>query len=126
MLREDAIKKHRAMWNYIAQRIENEKNTMNIGTLKANYVEHSGDDIIEMSAHNKCYLCNYTDIHCRECPLIWPSDFKLYQCENGFLLPNGHISEGLYSECYHLQCTGDWQLQAELARKIANLPEKED
>lgn len=126
MLKEEAIRKHRAMWNYIAQQIENEKHTMNIGELKSKYVEHSGDNAVEMYTHNNCYLCKYTDIKCYECPLIWSSEFKSYQCEYGFRLPNGYISEGLYAECYHLYCTGDWQLQAELARKIANLPEKED
>lgn len=126
MLREDAIKKHRAMWNYIAQQIENEKHTMKINVLKANYVKHSGDNAVEMDKHNNCYLCNYTDMNCRECPLIWPSEFKLFQCEAGFQLPNGYISEGLYSKCCQLYCTGDWQSQAELARKIANLPEREE
>lgn len=126
MLKEEAIRKHRAMWNWIAQQIENEKHTMNIGVLKANYVEHSGDNAIEMYKHNNCYLCNYTDINCYKCPLIWPSEFKSYQCEHGFQLPNGYNRNGLYSECWHLNYTDDWQLQAKLAREIANLPEQEE
>ena len=89
-------------------------------------MEHSGDDAVKMYAHNNCYLCNYTDVKCNECPLIWPSEFNSYQCEHGFRLPNGNIVKGLYSECYHLNRTDDWQSQAKLAREIANLPEKDD
>ena len=118
MLREEAIKKHRAMWNWIAEQIVTNERTMNIGTLKQEYIEMQGDDLQEMYTHNHCYLCNYTDINCSECPLLWPSDAKEYQCEYGY------FGEGLYRRCLNLSSSDEWKLQAELVYEIANLPER--
>ena len=126
MLREEAIKKHRAMWNWIAEQIVTYERTMNIGTLKEKYIEMQGDDTRKMYLTNNCYLCNYTDINCYKCPIIWPSEFERFQCEDSTILPNGYIVDGLYTECRKLYLTNDWQSQAELARKIANLPLKEE
>lgn len=44
MLREEAIKKHRAMWNWIAEEIVTNERTRKIGTLKRIYIERQGDD----------------------------------------------------------------------------------
>ena len=119
MLREEAIKKHRAMWNWIAQEIVNHEHTMNIATLKSIFIERQDDDRQKMYMHNNCYLCNYTDVNCNECPLLWPSDACDYLCEYGY------FGEGLYSRCLNLMNSGKWKLQAELAYEIANLPERE-
>ena len=116
MLREEAIKKHRAMWNWIAEQIENEKCAMRIGILKAKFLEMQGDDTTAMKAKCNCYLCYYTDYDCRNCPLVWPSDARDLKCEAGY---------GLYKQCRMLFYENDWQLQAKLCREIANLPERE-
>ena len=118
MLREEAIKKHRAMWNWIAEQIVNHEHTMNIATLKRRHIEMQGDDLQEMYMHNNCYLCNYTDINCSECPLLWPSDAIVYQCEHGY------IDKGLYFQCWGLYGSDNWKLQAQLAYEIAKLPER--
>jgi len=120
MLREEAIKKHRAMWNWIAEQILNHVHTMNIGSLKAEYIGMQGEDTLEMHKHNNCYLCHYTDINCRSCPLSWPTNAANFKCEVGY------YDMGLYSRCANMTNTGNWRLQAELAYEIANLPERGD
>lgn len=124
MLREEAIKKHRAMWNWIAEQIENEQKVINIGILKTKFLEMQGDDTTAMKLKCNCYLCYYTDSDCRNCPLIWPSESDLLRCEQGYQLPNGCYSEGLYKKCRTLDNRNHWKLQAILCRKIANLPER--
>ena len=118
MLKKEAIKKHRAMWKWIAEQIVNAEHTMNIATQKSTYINMQCDDRQKMYMHNNCYLCNYTDVNCSECPLLWPSDAKEYQCEHGY------IDKGLYYQCCDLYGSGKWKLQAELAYEIANLPER--
>lgn len=123
MLREEAIKKHRAMWNWIAEQIVNEERTMNIATLKNTYVDMQGD-ILKLYTCNNCYLCGYTHVNCIECPLLWPSHAINYQCEYGYVLSNRDNDIGLYSRCLNLYSSGEWKLQAQLAYEIANLPER--
>lgn len=125
MLREEAIRKHRAMWNWIAEEIVNEERTMNIGVLKQKFIERQGDDLEEMADYNNCYLCEYSGVSCKECPLVWPSDTTEFMCEYG-IISNTGLRNGLYRQCCVLDCTDDWKLQAHLACKIANLPEKGD
>ena len=116
--REEAIKKHRAMWNWIAEQIVNDEHTMDIANLKLMYLHMKGDDKREMYMHNNCYLCEYTNVNCRRCPLSWPSDVYDYMCEYGY------FGEGLYLRCLDLSGSDEWKLQAELAYEIANLPER--
>lgn len=117
MLREEAIKKHRAMWNWIAEQIVTNEHTMNIASLKSDYIDMQGDTQ-KMCYHNYCYLCKYTDVDCRKCPLLWPSDAKEYQCEHDY------IDKGLYYRACDLYGKGSWKIQAQLAYEIANLPER--
>ena len=123
MLREEAIKKHRAMWKWIAEQIENEKHTMNIAILKVNFIEQQGDDTLDMKLYENCYLCCYTAAECKNCPLLWPSESDSLMCIYGYKSANGY-SKGLFNKCYNLCDENDWQLQAKLCRKIANLPQK--
>lgn len=122
MLREEAIKKHRAMWKWIAEQIEKEQCTMNIDILKAYFLEQQGDDTLDMKLYASCYLCCYTAVDCKNCPLLWPSESDSLMCLYGYKSINGY-SKGLYSKCCSLCDENGWKLQALLCRKIANLPE---
>lgn len=124
MLREEAIKKHRTMWNWIAEQIVTNERTMSIPQLKAKYIGTREVERKEIHKHNNCYLCYFTDIICTKCPLLWPSDASSFQCEAGWILPDGDIDNGLYSRCLDLYRTDKWKLQAYLAYEIANLPER--
>ena len=123
MLREEAIKKHRAMWNWIAEEIEKEQDTLDIAFLKSIFLEQKGDDTVDMQVHENCYLCCYTTSECDKCPLLWPSESDILMCVYGYKSANGY-SKGLYNKCYHLYHEDNWKLQAKLCRKIANLPQK--
>lgn len=130
MLREDAIKKHRAMWNWIAEQIEKYQRTMNIDILKAYFLKQQGDDTLDMQLYENCYLCCYTTVVCKNCPLLWPSESDSLMCLYSDKITDGDkttggYNKGLYVECYMLADGYDWQLQASLCRKIANLPERE-
>ena len=119
--REEAIRKHREMWNWIADRIMERKQPVIINNLKREYVRQHNENILY-----NCYLCDYC-IHvmdgeeweerCKYCPLDWESDGDedgLYQC-----LEN-HGVIGLYAEA---ERTVVWEEQYKLCKKIANLEE---
>lgn len=103
------VQKHREMWNWIADQIENEKRVSDIDALKSKWCsEHN------ISAYNDCLACEYnTEGYCRTgCLFTWGECFPFVHCVAGY-----------YGECYRCK---DWLEQAELARKIANLPVRED
>lgn len=120
--REEAIRKHREMWNWIAERIKERKRSVIIDNLKREYVEQHNE-----SALYNCYLCEYCmDMleegedsldRCKYCPLDWETDGNengLYQC-----LDN-HEEDGLYRK---VKGTVVWEEQYKLCKKIANLKE---
>lgn len=120
MTKQEAIKNHRAMWNWIADEIEETKCVLDVYELKRQYCK----SIRRFFTNNFCFLCEYVKHEgCQKCPVRWPSTANAYMCED-----NGKGEAGLWLECYDIYDKGctDWQEQAKLARQIANLPEKED
>ena len=124
--REEAIKKHRDMWNWIADRIKEMKRKVRIESLKRGYIERHNECV-----SYDCYLCDYCigmleegkyfPDRCKYCPLDWESDGDedgLYQC----LENSGESEIGLYEEA---QKTALWEEQYALCKKIANLKERE-
>ena len=119
--KEEAIRKHREMWNWIADRIMERKRLVDVDELKREYVEQHNEEILY-----NCYLCDYCagilngeefEERCKYCPLDWESDGDedgLYQ----FLENHGEI--GLYREADR---TVLWEEQYKLCKKIANLKE---
>lgn len=102
MTREEAIRKHREMWNWLAD---------NPGMMKWDYLQKFDP---EATLVHECYLCEYTDMDCTRCPLEWAGR----DCpEEG----------SLYNEwCYAVAGLEDYTRTAEIARQIAELPEKEE
>ena len=121
--KEEAIRKHREMWNWIADRIMERKQPVIIGNLKREYVEQHNENILY-----NCYLCEYCmdmlleegeelEERCKYCPVDWESDGGedgLYQCLES------HDEMGLYAEA---ERTVVWEEQYKLCKKIANLKE---
>lgn len=105
------IDQHRKMWNWIADRIEKAKRSQNIIILKLQWC-NLNDVIIKGS----CFACQY-------------AVDKEKDCYNGCLFNWSDLDDfvwcmdGYFQECL---CSFSWQEQAELARKIANLPVRED
>lgn len=110
MTKDEAVKYHREMWNDIADEIESCKRTFYIPTLKDRWcAEHELDPIAS------CFACEYNEQFNGFC-----CDHCLFnQTEMG---PLESCCEGYYARCLYAKA---WQEQAELARKIANLPVRE-
>lgn len=135
--KEEAIRKHRTMWNWIAERIERIQHVVDISEMKKVYVEREEN---RNELVNDCYCCEYafeyafmkngtTNKMCVYCPLIWKTEedgVKQYQCEVGCKSDNGDFEDGQWWECRGLYDRYDnpWGEQARLAREIANLPER--
>lgn len=119
--KEEAIRKHREMWNWIADRIKERKQLVNVDELKREYIEQHNENV-----EYSCYLCQYCADRidyderyekCKYCPLDWESDedeYGLYQC-----LDN-HKEIGLYRK---VKIAVIWEEQYKLCKKIANLKE---
>lgn len=122
--KEEAIRKHREMWNWIADRIKERKRLVDVDELKQEYIDQHNESIF-----CDCYLCQYCADRaednewyerCEYCPLDWESygnEYGLYQC-----LDN-HEEDGLYGKVRKVRSTMVWEEQYELCKKIANLKE---
>ena len=117
LTREEAIKKTRDMWNWIADETEKRK-----------YVVHKGEYFTENEkpfVYCACYLCEYslegTGMRCVEkCPLNFGGTMQ-YACERVLDSPySSWKAEAYFTE------KGNWKRAAKYARQIANLPERED
>lgn len=121
--KEEAIIKHRDMWNWIADRIKERKQLVDVGNLKQDYIEQHNESVLY-----NCYMCEYcmsmlevdedSMDRCKYCPLDWKSygdECGLYQC-----LDNND-EMGLYRKA---DVTAVWEEQYELCKKIANLKER--
>lgn len=151
LTKEQAIAGHRKMWNWIADQLEkaNPKDTFDVYDLKIKYEESR-----KLKMFCSCYLCEYTkeralaeDIdlgdRCIYCPILWGkgetnTDFF---CERGEgieqydddiidVLKTFHSDVmgdfGLWNVCDFLAGKRHYDKSARLARKIANLPEKDE
>ena len=104
MTKEEAIRKHRKMWRWLAK---------NPGERKEDYLRKFEP---EARLSTDCYLCDYVyknhKGHCRCCPVEWPGGICLRK-------------EGLYSKWLDAMDCKNYIRAAKLARQIAELPEKE-
>ena len=135
--REEAVRKHRAMWNWIGSMLKSglwrnvidtsmsdpglilgDPNTLSVGDvvilLKYAYIHMIGDSHI----CSACYLCEYTIpkygfcMNGLLCPVKWTSFYGLNKC-----------SHSLY---YLIRYTTEsFEEAGDIAFQIANLPEKE-
>lgn len=128
LTKERALELHREMWNCIADEIEVRECVQDIHKLKRKFAkEHFPKEKI----CNNCFCCEYADIACELCPVEWGneciSDYN-YPCEAWDDEPDER--NGLYGNCRILydnkllQGENLWEEQADLARQIANLPER--
>lgn len=128
LTKKQAIEEHRKMWNWIADQYENKTALLNktecVDDLKHCYVSVTFPG---KTIENDCFCCEY-DFEfggiCEYCPLEWDSiyDFcmcidKYFECDNLY---------ALLSDINHVTCSdNDFSYCADLARQIANLPERE-
>lgn len=104
MTREEAIRGHRAMWSWLAE---------HPGETKKDYLREFDP---EARLEAGCYVCEYVEEHydydCTYCPLEWPDR----DC----------LGRGLFSQWCDAMDEGEHAYAAEIARQIAELPEKEE
>lgn len=131
--REEAIRKHREMWNWIADQYENELDgpDVPVNHLKAKFVkEHYPND----DPDSMCYCCEYAGrvlnseigmsrYNCERCPLEWPSTCCELMCSHK---TDDMDSDGLYEQCIYQShpYVANYKIAAIIAREIANLPER--
>ena len=119
LTREEAVSLHRKMWNWIADRIEEEKayqDYQDINNLKEEYCYREGFYYVR----NDCFCWEYANCNCDFCPIEWGSDLKDYMCLDKYEV---YDDKGLYRLSTY---ETDWKEQVKLARKISNLPEREN
>ena len=103
--KQEAINGHRAMWRWIAEKIETEKKAVNLWEAQEEYCW-----IKRVELQFNDYCCEYdNDRNCEHCPINW-SDLERW-CGSRIEIAN------------KIQ---DWKLQAEMAREFAELPENEE
>lgn len=119
LTRDQAIAEHRKMWMWIAEQYENKQNMDYLSPyqLKEKYLEMKGYSNFSLICC--CFLCEYAkvsedDEKCDKCPLDWGSS---QDCVGTF------ANKGLYRMILD-SCDYDYNRCAELARQIAELPEK--
>ena len=111
MTREEAIANHRKMWRWIADQTERRQRVVD----KSNYFIAMGIPGKDWPSAN-CYCCEYDrdngKYDCALCPIEWPTG----SCCQG--------EGGLYHQW--LYAYGNWRESAALARRIAELPERDE
>lgn len=105
MTREEAIKKHRELWHWIAEEHRRRKSV----------IVHKEDnpDVAKESPFNSCWLCEYVRSirnRCEDCPINWGREM----C----------IKDGSPYRAWTFNTFLDYEERANLADTIAELPEK--
>ena len=125
LTKSDAIQGHREMWNWIAEQCE--QGATERAWLKIKYCKDHKVDL----AHN-CFCCDYgldgdeyNVCFNKFCPLVWPGEDKFksdgYACEGTWNEGDDESTMGLWLKWKR---TVDPHEAAEIARQIANLPER--
>lgn len=134
LTRGEAIRRHRLMWNWIAD--ETEKTGEPID--KSDAFKHFGWNISHAFA--LCWCCEWvyrkSDVDldkqasfCSYCPLNWSNgEKKILKATCSTITSNdGHTKDGLYDQwCFETSLLGDPIEASKVARIIANLPEKKE
>ena len=132
LTKEECVRRHRLLWNYVADQIlEQEKVLWNC---QRKACEHFGWYVPIGSIFNCCWGCYYNSMKCLEmvddpkhikesevntCPYClfnWTSD------ENNFCSKHNT----LFDRFMRSKLVDNWEEAARIAREIANMPVRED
>lgn len=108
LTRKEALKKHRQMWNMIADMIKNGERHIDIASYKIKALAVMEESCIMC----ECFCCDITFMDCKECLVIWNNN-EYCRCID---------QHGEYSIIRELIECGEWDEAEEVARTIANLP----
>lgn len=140
--KQEAIKYHREMWNWIAEQYENGSEE---------HIEVLKDKFIELKHHNyiycDCYCCEYADNEslinthdhrCYSCPVVWGNEkeaneyykTKVTPLDKPYYCMGYSNLDGLFGKIRDLTESYIVELKrkevVELAKQIANLEERID
>lgn len=112
--REEAIRRHRLMWNWIADETERRGDPVHKRAAFKHFCWDKND------AQSTCWACTFAEVRavssgCHRCPLVWTGGYCANDDENG-----------LYDQWQDAYWNRETKTAADLARQIANLPEKEE
>ena len=125
LTREQAIEEHRKMWNWIADETLKRRKCV----YKRDYLETQNIKLFDLYVN--CFLCHYARQFddgykdCSRCPLEWRKSGDTRYSGNEYCICD---KDGmLYREWSYAKFSPIFSSKhiADLARKIANLPEKE-
>lgn len=123
LTREEAIRKRREMWNWIADETERLERVV----LKSEYFKKHSISHNEVPLHD-CYCCEF-DLHflsfplCYACPINWGVNNEMNTCcDKKTPYSKWYVVVNNYSNGW----SNDWKSAAKLAREIANLPERSE
>ena len=141
--REEAVRKHRAMWNWIGSML---KSGLWRSVVNNYFTEAIGDIVIllkysylnmvnETELRSNCYCCMYVasinsdSMTCDKCPVEWPI-ITIYkeECLKWFGGDVDDIITSCNMSLYRAFLNGDietFEKAGDVAYQIANLPEKE-
>lgn len=132
LTKEECVRRHRLLWNYIADQILEKENVH--WEYKTEAFEHFGWNVSISYIFNYCWACYYDSMKCLEmvddpkcacesevsdCPYClfkWNSD-KTNYCVK---------PHALYGRFLDSHRSNDWKEAAKIARDIANMPVRED
>lgn len=127
LTREEAIENHRELWNWVADQNKKLIGTKNSPVDKEAYFDAYGIPNSERPEWD-CYVCDYAlsksdtpEDRCQICPLDWSNGGETTDdcCQN--------LSDsGLYEQFEVSKKFGDVESCANIAKIIANLPERID
>lgn len=143
LTKQEAIKYHREMWNWIAEQYENGSEEF-IEVLKNKFVESKNHYCI----YCNCYCCEYAederlinthnDNRCYSCPVVWGNEKEVDECYKAKVAPfdkpyycMGYSNlGGLFGMIRDLTEGYIGELKrkevVKLAKQIANLEERKD
>ncbi len=111
LTKSEAIANHRKMWNWIAEETLKQKRKVE----KSEYFKAHGITDIPLI---ECYCCEYAKNNCLNCPIDWGGEFGACMSRD-----TADDRKGLY---WLWLLEPDYLTAAELAKKIAELPERKE
>ena len=120
LTKEEAIKRHRLMWNWIAEETLRRKKCVDTIDAFKHFGWRDGYQIYH------CWCCAYDRHHgndCSRCPIKWPSKTNILQCIDYY---PGLQGKGINNIWRRAVDNNDWRKAAYYAFYISMLPENPD
>lgn len=112
LTKQEAIRLHREMWRRISELSDEEiKRFHDVADVKKRILKSMN---ITEPIKNSCFCCEYADIDCYRCPIVWKITKKCFN------------RDSLYLRFEMSRITKNFDEFRRLAKEISELPERED